>query len=242
MGRLGKRLMGVAAAAAVVAAFSPATAGAAESVLDGSFDAVTACTTGFSGDCTSQVWDEELAGDARVGPLCQAGVESCGFFEGPSLGPHTGPTWAQFGGEDSAGPVNTYALEQVVNVPVGPKTLGFQLTARHSSISTGGFTASIDGTPVFAVGAGTPGYSSYAPVSIDISAFAGGLRTLRFQADTTQSGTGSSDSYNLDDVSITDRPVSGPTGLRAAALKKCKKKHSKKKRKKCRKKAKKLPL
>jgi hypothetical protein len=34
----------------------------------------------------------------------------------------------------------------------------------------------------------------------------------------------------------------GPTGQRAAALKKCKKKHSKKKRKKCRKKARKLPV
>jgi hypothetical protein len=36
--------------------------------------------------------------------------------------------------------------------------------------------------------------------------------------------------------------VAGPTGERAAALKKCKKKKSKKKRKKCRKRAKKLPL
>jgi hypothetical protein len=37
-------------------------------------------------------------------------------------------------------------------------------------------------------------------------------------------------------------PGAGPTGQRAAALKKCKKKHSKKKRKKCRKKAKRLPV
>jgi hypothetical protein len=36
-------------------------------------------------------------------------------------------------------------------------------------------------------------------------------------------------------------PRAGPTGRRAAALKKCKKKHSKKKRNKCRKKARKLP-
>jgi hypothetical protein len=37
-------------------------------------------------------------------------------------------------------------------------------------------------------------------------------------------------------------PLTGPTGQRAAALKKCKKKHSKKARKRCRKKAKKLPV
>ena len=37
------------------------------------------------------------------------------------------------------------------------------------------------------------------------------------------------------------KPSSGPTGQRAAALKKCKKKHSKRARKKCRKKARKLP-
>jgi hypothetical protein len=36
--------------------------------------------------------------------------------------------------------------------------------------------------------------------------------------------------------------VTAPTGLRAAALKKCKKKHSKKAKKKCRKKARKLPV
>jgi hypothetical protein len=36
--------------------------------------------------------------------------------------------------------------------------------------------------------------------------------------------------------------AAGPTGQRAAALKKCKKKHSRKKRRKCRKKARKLPV
>jgi hypothetical protein len=37
-------------------------------------------------------------------------------------------------------------------------------------------------------------------------------------------------------------PAAGPTGKRAAALKKCKKKKSKKARKKCKKKARKLPV
>jgi hypothetical protein len=36
--------------------------------------------------------------------------------------------------------------------------------------------------------------------------------------------------------------ATGPTGQRAAALKKCKKKHSRKAKKKCKKKAKKLPV
>jgi hypothetical protein len=44
-------------------------------------------------------------------------------------------------------------------------------------------------------------------------------------------------------LTVTQVPAAtGPTGERAAALKKCKKKHSQKKRKKCRKRAKKLPV
>jgi hypothetical protein len=41
---------------------------------------------------------------------------------------------------------------------------------------------------------------------------------------------------------VSNPPATGPTGKRAAALKKCKKQHSKKKRKKCRKRARKLPV
>jgi plastocyanin len=43
-------------------------------------------------------------------------------------------------------------------------------------------------------------------------------------------------------LTVTQVPAIGPTGQRAAALKKCKKKHSHKKRKKCRKRAQKLPV
>jgi hypothetical protein len=42
-------------------------------------------------------------------------------------------------------------------------------------------------------------------------------------------------------LGLTDS-AAAPTGQRAAALKKCKKKHSKKARKKCKKKAKRLPV
>jgi hypothetical protein len=59
-------------------------------------------------------------------------------------------------------------------------------------------------------------------------------RTFNFGSDVTF--------YDLSSRSASATQSCGPTGLRAAALKKCKKKHSKKARKKCRKKAKLLPV
>jgi hypothetical protein len=65
----------------------------------------------------------------------------------------------------------------------------------------------------------------------------------------TESTTPPLDTFRDDGVGVTitqvvspPAPPAGATGQRAAALKKCKKKHSAKKRKKCRKKAKRLPV
>jgi hypothetical protein len=197
-------------------------------VLDGGFDIVTACT---ASDCTSPVWAEGISG-GNVGPLCQIGTGSCGYFQGPSISPLSPPHWAQLGGETHSGDT-AYAIEQVVNIPAGPTNLSFQLLIKDSNVSIGAFTAQIDGTPVFAAGGATPGHASYAPVTVDITPFSGGLRTLRFDViDTNISG--STDSFNVDDVSINDRPV-----IPAAPVKKKCKKGKKLKHGKCRKKHKK---
>jgi hypothetical protein len=188
-------------------ASSPASA--SERVLDGSFDAVTACAVG---DCTSPVWGEGLAGGAGVGPLCEIGTGSCGHFQGPGqLFAHSGTKWAQMGGETTAAPTTTYAVQQVVNIPV-PSTLRFQLMRRDSSASTGALTIQLDGIPVYAIGAAE---AAYAPISVDLSAFDDGLQTLRFEVIDTNTG-GSTDSFNVDDVSIDDAP-----GQATPAVKKC---------------------
>ena len=191
----------IAAAAGVLslALFSATASASVEAVADGGFDAAT-CTTGLSGDCTSPVWDEGIAGGG-VGPICQLGVGSCGYFEGPTLGNYSPPNWVQMGGETSMGPTLSYAVEQEVKISDGPATLRFQLLTRNSNVSTGTFAAKIDGTTVFSATGSTPGYATYAPVSVNVSAFAGGTHTLRFEA-TDQQGNGSSDSFNIDDVSL----------------------------------------
>jgi hypothetical protein len=197
----GVSIRGAIYAATVAAAMLvPASASASEHVLDGSFDAVTACNPG---DCTSPVWAEGGSGGG-TGPLCQVGTGSCGYFQGPTVTPFSPPNWVQLGGETIMGDAS-YAVQQVVNVPAGPTTLSFQLQIKDSNVSTGAFTAKIDGTPVYAAGGGTPGHAAYAPVTVDISAFSGGLRTLKFE-NLNATTSGSSDSFNVDNVSIVDSP------------------------------------
>ncbi|MDX6617103.1 MAG: hypothetical protein QOD60_2194 [Solirubrobacterales bacterium] len=211
----------------------PASASASERVLDGSFDVITACTPS---DCTSPVWAETVDNGGGTGPLCQAGTGSCGYFQGMGMVfASSPPVWAQFGGESVlADP--TYSIQQVVNVPAAPATLRFQLFIKDSNATTGAFTVQINGTPVFAAGGTTPGYGAYAPVSIDISPFAGGLRTLRFDVSEANPGGVSTDSFNVDNVSL-DAPDHSP--VPATPIKKKCKKSKKLKHGKCRKKHKK---
>jgi hypothetical protein len=70
--------------------------------------------------------------------------------------------------------------------------------------------------------------SALQPGALDID---GGARIL-----------GPAPDIGADEAPVTTPPPAGPTGLRAAALKKCKKKHTKKKRKKCKKRALLLPV
>ena len=231
---MGRRFLG--AAVLLAALIAPAQVSASEHVLDGGFDAVTSC---MAGDCTSPVWSESLGGSAGTGPLCQDGIGSCGHFEGAMMvGPRSGTKWAQLGGETSASGLNTYSIQQVVSMPTGPATLNFQLRTRNSNASTGAFTVRIDGTPIFTVGGSE---MLYAPISVDVSAFAGGLRTLRFEV-ANNDNNGSTDSFNVDDISLIDQPAqpapATPQATTLPTIKKCPK-GKKLKKGKCRKKKKK---
>ncbi len=183
----------------VAAALSvaPAQANASEHVLDGSFEALTTCN---AGDCTSPVWAESSSGGG-TGPLCQSGTQNCGYFQAPAaVGPLTGTKWAQLGGESViANP--TYSISQPVNIPAGGATLSFQLS-RKNSASTGTFNARIDGASVFTAGGADAGYTQ---VSADVSSLTG-LRILSFEATIDNPLSGSTDSFNIDDVSLVDSP------------------------------------
>jgi hypothetical protein len=201
--RVGRR---VASAAAMVALALPATAAnASERVEDGGFDAAT-CT---ASDCTSPDWSETT--NVPFGPICRQGVGSCGFFEGAGSVGYSSPlNWAQFGGYEAHQSKIHFSVEQVVEIPAAPATLRFVLQIENSLSSTGLFEVKIDGNPVFGATGDTPGYAAYAPVSIDVSAFAGGARTLRFEAVDTQSAVVSTDSFNVDEVAL-DAPDTSPT-------------------------------
>jgi Ca2+-binding RTX toxin-like protein len=83
-------------------------------------------------------------------------------------------------------------------------------------VSTGDFKVEIGGTQetagtqVFTATDSTLGFASYAPVVIDVSAFAGGTHLLRFEAISSASGTGPLDSYDVDAISL-DNPPSAPS-------------------------------
>jgi Ca2+-binding RTX toxin-like protein len=192
----------IAAGAAIVAlGISVGSASASERVQDGGFDAAT-CTPGPTGECTSPAWTQTRS-NTFTGPICRVGTANCGFFPGPDVGPRSPSNWAQFGGESVTGGTQSSVLEQIIQIPAGPATLTFYLKTGDSSISTGTFQAKIDGTQVFSAGGTTPGYANYSPVTVDVGGFAGGARTLSFEwVNQHGSSMGSSDSFNIDDVSL----------------------------------------
>jgi hypothetical protein len=87
---------------------------------------------------------------------------------------------------------------------------------------------------VFGAGGTTAGYSSYAPVSVDIAPFASGLRTLRFDATDTQNSSGSSEQLQRRDNVSLDAPDHAPAvaGPASEAAKRCPK-HRKLKNGRC---------
>ena len=65
------------------------------------------------------------------------------------------------------------SLEQTVSIPTAPATLSFRLRIINAAGPTGEFKVEVGGTQVFAATDTTPGFAAYAPVTIDVSSFAG---------------------------------------------------------------------
>jgi hypothetical protein len=246
MGGIARRIGGLVALAAATAGLSLVMAGEAaalERVVDGGFDASSCDAAG----CSSAVWDEDSdanVGTNPIGPICSGMNLACSTN---GSGYTTAPNWSRLGAATAAGGGAfqvTTAVEQAVSIPAAPATLTFYL--RFLDLDPGGLSQMkvlLSGS-VLATFTQPTGFATSTPVTIDVGAFAGGTRVLRFEGSSLFGGI-DADSYDIDSVSL-DAPnaavaAAGPTGQRAAALKKCKKKKSKKARRKCRKRARALP-
>jgi hypothetical protein len=133
-------------------------------------------------------------------PLCTAGA--CGT--GGGTGPHTGAVWAWFGGCGATSGCTfpeIGSVEQSVVIPAGSAALEFFLEIPAASGNGTDFVrALIDGVQVFEALESAAGFNPYAPVSVDVSAFADGLaHTVRFES-TQISSTVSS--FFVDDVAL----------------------------------------
>jgi hypothetical protein len=240
-----RRIRDLTALAAVSAGLGLATAGEApalERVVDGGFDASSCDNAG----CSSTVWDEDSdanVGTSPIGPICSGMNLGCASN---ASGFSTAPNWARLGAATAAGGGAfqvTTAVEQVISIPAAPATLTFYL--RFLDLDPTGLSqmkVSLSGT-VLRTFTQPTGFATYVPVTIDVGAFAGGTRVLRFEGASFFGGI-DADSYDIDRVSL-DAPDAAPaptlTGQRDAALKRCKKKKRKKARRKCRKRARALP-
>ena len=151
-------------------------------VGDGSFEAGT----------PNPEWDEFSSNFGT--PLCDA---VCGT--GGGTGPRTGAWWAWFGGTTAQ---ETGIITQSVTIPSGSAELTFWLEIPATATGTNGFlSVRMDGTEVFRAEETTTGYSTYAEVSVDVSAYAGGTHTLSFFS-TTDAGSAVTNFF-VDDVAIT---------------------------------------
>ncbi len=162
------------------AATSPVVLGSI--VGDGSFEAGT----------PNPEWDEFSSNFGT--PLCDA---VCGT--GGGTGPRTGAWWAWFGGTTAQ---ETGIITQSVTIPAGTAELTFWLEIPATATGTNGFlSVRMDGTELFRAEETTTGYSTYAEVSVDVSAYAGGTHTLSFFS-TTDAGSAVTNFF-VDDVAIT---------------------------------------
>jgi subtilisin-like proprotein convertase family protein len=138
-------------------------------------------------------WEEFSANFGT--PLCDA---VCGT--GGGTGPRTGAWWSWFGGTTAA---ETGILTQTVTIPSGSAELTFWLEIPPTATGTNGFlSVRMDGTEVFRAEETTPGYGTYAEVTVDASAYAdGGSHELVFFS-VTDAGAAVTNFF-VDDVAIT---------------------------------------
>lgn len=147
---------------------------------------------GFEAGSPNPFWTEFSASFGT--PLCTTGL--CGF--GGGTGPNSGTWWAWFGGIQAP---ETGYVEQLVNIPAGGHALTFQLEIPVASGNGVDFMrVEIDGNIVYTALENLPGHTTYAPVSVDITPYAGALRMVRFYSEVT--GAVGLSNFFVDDVDI----------------------------------------
>jgi hypothetical protein len=229
------------AAALVMSAIciAPTAHAAVQRVSDGGFEGATCDST----DCTDPAWTPGVtSGFANgTGPVCRSGVGTgTTACNGQGSVPFSGSSWARFGAGYKAtamfgGGIIDW-LEQTVQLPAGHSaTLSFRLRIIDAPVATGQFTVmagdasqvQLEQDQVFSATDATPGFASYAPVTIDLSSLAGTSPLLRFEGVSSQMPVGALDSFDVDDISVaTVDPRCGPLRHK---LKKAKTKRKKRK-------------
>ncbi|MDA8016373.1 MAG: hypothetical protein MPN21_02895 [Thermoanaerobaculia bacterium] len=139
-------------------------------------------------------------------PLCDA--ISCGGTGG-GTGPNTGLFWAWFGGIAAA---ETGSVSQDIQMTDGgTATLDFFLEIPAASGNGVDFLElRVDGNVEWSVLENAAGFATYAPVSVDLSAYAdGAVHTLEFTS--TITGAPALSNFFLDDVSLSVTPPSTTT-------------------------------
>jgi Ca2+-binding RTX toxin-like protein len=190
----------VAAAGAAAALLCAAPSYAAEQVQDGGFESVP-CNDTFCEDSTN--WAQHITPSVSPvhGPICRSDQSGCTFGgSGPAAGTH----WARLGAWTEAGAYTAYYdnVTQQVAIPYAPATLSFKLRILQAANHTGTLSVTLDGTEVFTATDATAGYAAYAPVTVDVGQLAGAMRTLKFEGTSSSTAGGTSDSFEIDDVSL----------------------------------------
>jgi hypothetical protein len=161
----------------------------------------TDCTVadgGFEGGSPNSDWTESSTNFSSI--ICDT---SCGLL---GSGAYSGTYWAWFGGSGSA--VETGTLEQDVTIPGGMRYLNFylEIPSNPDLLNTGYLRLLMDGTNLFEVTHNDiTTYDVYRAVSIDVSAYAdGGSHTLRFESQTSPTGTNPIDTNRRLDFFVDD--------------------------------------
>jgi hypothetical protein len=216
----------------------------AERIQDGGFEGSTCDAT----ECTNPAWTDSVttAFANATGPICRSGTGSGNTdCNGGGSVPFAGSTWVRLGAGFKAtamfGGGVISALEQTVAIPTAPATLSFRLRIINAAVPAGTFNVNVGGTEVFGATDVTVGFAAYAPVTIDLSSFAGTTPLVAFEGVSSAGPVGALDSFDVDDVSLTT--VDPRCAVLRAKLKRAKGKKGRKakqKRRKLRKKLKQL--
>lgn len=212
---LGRRAAAAVLALAGMAAVTAQPAGAIERIQDGNFEQAACSTT----DCVSLPWAETATSSGNpIGPICNAVTYFC--IQSGS-GYSTAPNWTRLGAGFSNNTLSSAShsssIRQTVQIPAAPARLSFALRMPPIfDTSTGTFTVRVGTTTVFFATTSTTGYSTYQPVVIDVSQFAGGTRDISFEA-TTQTPPYDNRGAKVRSFDVDNVSVDAPDPVPAAA-------------------------